>query len=115
MAHVAQRTFYYWLGRFRAGGYAALAQERSRAPHRTRIPPTAPATVQEVIAYRQAHAQAGYRRIAAELKKAHDWQAVISPTQVRRILLKPGWWRRRRPRRRPSLGPPAMRQSPGRR
>ncbi len=89
-AHVAKRTFYYWLGRFREGGYAALAQERSRAPHRTRIPPTPDATVQEVIAYRQAHPQAGYRRIAAELKKAHNWQAVISPTQVRRILLKAG-------------------------
>jgi transcriptional regulator of nitric oxide reductase len=46
--------------------------------------------VQEVIAYRTAHPQAGYRRIAAELRKAHDWQAVISPTQVRRILLAAG-------------------------
>lgn len=90
VAHVARRTFYYWLPRFRAGSYAALEQERSRAPHKTRIPPTAEETVQEVIAYRQAHSKAGYRRIAGELKKAHGWQAVISPTQVRRILLKAG-------------------------
>ncbi len=90
VAHVARRTFFYWQRRFRAGGYAALEQELSRAPHRTRIPPTPEATAQEVIAYRQAHPRHGYRRIAAELKKAHDWQAVISPTQVRRILLKAG-------------------------
>jgi transposase len=90
VARVARRTFYYWLGRFRAGGYASLAQEQSRAPHRTRIPATPAETVQEVTAYRQAHPQAGYRRIAAELKKAHQWQAVISPTQVRRILLRAG-------------------------
>jgi transposase len=90
VAHVARRTFFYWQRRFRAGGYAALEQELSRAPHKTRIPPTPEATVQEVIAYRQAHPGHGYRRIAAELKKAHEWQAVISPTQVRRILLKAG-------------------------
>jgi len=90
VAHMARRTFYYWLPRFREGGYGALEQERSRAPHHTRIPPTPEETVQEVIAYRQAHPKAGYRRIAAELKKAHGWQPVISPTQVRRILLKAG-------------------------
>lgn len=89
-ARVARRTFYYWLPRFRQGGYAALEQERSRAPHKTRIPPTPEKTVQEVIAYRQAHPKAGYRRIAGELKRAHNWQSVISPTQVRRILLKAG-------------------------
>jgi transposase len=90
VAHLGRRTFFYWLPRFRAGGYAALEQELSRAPHKTRIPPTPEETVQEVIAYRQAHPKAGYRRIAAELKRAHDWQPVISPTQVRRILLKAG-------------------------
>ena len=90
VAHMGRRTFFYWLPRFRAGGYAALEQERSRAPHKTRIPPTPEETVEEVIAYRQSHPTAGYRRIAAELKRAHDWQSVISPTQVRRILLKAG-------------------------
>jgi len=90
VAHMARRTFYYWLPRFREGGYAALEQERSRAPHKTRIPPTPEAIVQEVIAYRKAHPKAGYRRIAHELRRAHDWQPVISATQVRRILLKAG-------------------------
>ena len=43
-----------------------------------------------MIAYKQAHAEAGYRSIANGLKQAHGWQAVISPTQVRRILLRAG-------------------------
>jgi transposase len=90
VAHVGRRTFYYWLPRFREGSYAAIERERSRAPHKTRIPPTPAETVQEVIAYRQAHPKAGYRRIAAELRKAHDWQPVIGHTQVRHILIKAG-------------------------
>ncbi len=86
VAHVARRTFFYWQPRYREGGLAALEHELSRAPHKTRIPPTPETTVQEVIAYRRAHPEAGYRRIAAELKKAHGWQSVISPAQVKRIL-----------------------------
>ncbi len=89
-AHMARRTFYHWLPRFRAGGYAALVQTGSKAPHKTRIPPTRPETVAEVIAYKQAHPEAGYRSIANGLKQAHDWQAVISATQVRRILVLAG-------------------------
>ena len=89
-AHVGIRTFYYWLGRFRDGGYAALDTTRSRAPHRTRIAPTPQAIVEEVIAYKQAHPKAGYRSISDALRAAHDNQPTISPTQVRRILLKAG-------------------------
>lgn len=89
-AHVGVRTFYYWLGRFREGGYAALDTPRSRAPHRTRIPPTPRAIVEEVIAYKQEHPEAGYRSISDALRAAHDKQPTISPTQVRRILLKAG-------------------------
>ena len=90
VAHMARRTFYLWLPRFRAGGYAALAQTGSHAPHRTRIPPTPAGTVAEVIAYKQAHPAVGYRSIANGLKQAHNWQAVISATQVRRILQRAG-------------------------
>jgi hypothetical protein len=89
-AHMARRTFYVWLPRFRAGGYAALLQTLSKAPHTTRIPPTPAGTVAEVIAYKQAQPQAGYRSLANGLKQAHHWQAVISATQVRRILLRAG-------------------------
>lgn len=89
-ARVARRTFYYWLGRFREGGYAALETLRSRAPHHTRIPPTPQAIVDEVIAYKQQQAQAGYRSISHALRAAHANQPTVSPTQVRRILLKAG-------------------------
>ena len=103
VAHVARRTFFYWQRRYRAGGLAAVEHELSRAPHQTRLPPTPETTVQEVIAFRKAHPQAGYRRIAAELKKAHAWQAVISPSQVSRILHRAGLVAER-----PSAQPPSQ-------
>lgn len=89
-AHVGLGTFYYWRPRFKAGGYAALEQERSRAPHRTRIPPIEPEIVQEVVAYKQAHPEAGYRTVAQRIRQAHDWQPVIGPSKVRLILLDAG-------------------------
>jgi transposase len=89
-AHVGRGTFYYWRPRFEAGGYEALDQERSRAPHRTRIPPIGPQIVQEVIAYRQAHPEAGYRTVAQRIRQAHDWEPVIGPSKVRLILIEAG-------------------------
>ncbi len=32
-AHVGRRTFYYWKGRFEAGGYAAVEHYASRTAH----------------------------------------------------------------------------------
>lgn len=89
-AHVGLGTFCYWRARFEAGGYEALEQERSRAPHRTRIPPIAPEIVQEVKAYKRAHPEAGYRTVAQRVRQAHDWQPVIGPSKVRLILLEAG-------------------------
>jgi transposase len=89
-AHVGRGTYYYWRPRFEAGGYEALEQERSRAPHRTRIPPIAPEIVQEVIAYKRANPEAGYRTVAQRIRQAHDWEAVIGPSKVRLILLEAG-------------------------
>jgi transposase len=89
-AHVGRGTFYYWRPRFEAGGYAALEQERSRAPHRTRIPRTKPEIVQEVVSYKQDHPEAGYRTIAQRIRQVHDWQPVIGPSKVRLILLEAG-------------------------
>ena len=89
-AHVGRGTFYYWWPRYQAGGYEALEQELSRAPHRTRIPPIAEAIVEEVIAYKQAQPQAGYRSVANGIRQAHQYQPVIGPTKVRRILLAAG-------------------------
>jgi transposase len=90
VAHVGRRTFYYWLPRFREGGYEALEKERSRAPHRTRIPPLSKGIVEEIIVYKREHPQAGYRSIANALRKAHSWQAVVGPTKVRDVLIKAG-------------------------
>jgi hypothetical protein len=89
-AHVGRGTFYYWRPRYQAGGYEALEQELSRAPHRTRIPPIAEAIVEEVIAYKQAQPQAGYRSVANAIRQAHQWQPVIGPTKVRQILVAAG-------------------------
>ncbi len=89
-AHVGRGTFYYWLPRFVQDGYAALAEPKSTAPHRPRIPATPAALKQEVLAYRQEHPAAGYRTIAAAIRKAHDWQPVIGKSNVRDILIEAG-------------------------
>jgi len=87
VAHVGRGTYYYWRPRFAEGGYPALAQERSRAPYTFRIPPIAPAIIEEVKAAKRANPKAGYRTIANEIRKAHQWQPVIGPTKVREILI----------------------------
>jgi hypothetical protein len=89
-AQVGRGTFYYGWPRYQAGGYEALEKELSRAPHRTRIPPIVEAIVEEVIAYKQAQPEAGYRSVANAIRQAHQWQPVIGPTKVRQILLAAG-------------------------
>lgn len=89
-AHVCPATFYYWKPRFEAGGYAALekpASHAAKSPHKTlaRIE-------QQVIALGQEHPTWGKERIADELAKANNWQRVISPNTVRRILITAGHW-----------------------
>lgn len=90
IAHVGRGTFYHWLPRFRQDGYAALAEPKSSAPHTPRIPATSAAIKQEVLAYKREHPAASYRTIAYEMRKAHDWQPVIGPTNVRDVLLEAG-------------------------
>ena len=90
VAHVGRGTYYYWRGRFAEGGYSALAQERSRAPHTFRIPAIAPAIVEEVKAAKRADPKAGYDTIANAVRKAHGWKPVIGPTKVREILIEAG-------------------------
>ena len=64
-AHVCKSTFYNWKPRFEAGGYAALDEPHSHAPHR---PNQAPADVEsQVVEMRQEHPDWGKRRIADEL------------------------------------------------
>lgn len=67
-----------------------LEQELSRAPHRTRIPPIADTIVEEVISYKRSPPAAGYRSVANAIRQAHEWQPVIGPTKVRRVLLEAG-------------------------
>jgi hypothetical protein len=84
VAHVGQRTFYYWKPRFLAGGYAALEQFASPVAHH--LHRTAPAVVAEVIALRQEQPGWGKRRLAAELAKGQGWMPLVSPSTVQRIL-----------------------------
>ena len=89
-AHVCPATFYYWKPRFEAGGYAALEKAESHAP---KAPHKTSAEIeQQVITMRQEHPSWGKERIADELAKANNWQRVISPNTVRRILLATGHW-----------------------
>jgi transposase len=88
-AQVRKQTFYYWLPRFRAAGYAGLAA-RSRAPknpHRT-----AKHIEQRVIEMKQAHGAWGKQRITDEMSKENSWVPVVSPNTVRRILRDAGLW-----------------------
>jgi transposase len=89
-AHVGRRTFYYWKERFDAGGYAALEQYASRAPHHP--PRTAAPVEQQVIDVRTTHPDWGKRRIADELAKAQGWVPLVSPNTVKRILRDAGLW-----------------------
>lgn len=90
-AHVGYATFYYWRPRFEQGGYAALEEMRSHAPHT--FPNQLPASIrEEVMAAKREHPEWGRQRIADELRKAHGWQPVISASEVRRTLIDAGIW-----------------------
>jgi transposase len=89
-AHVCPATFYYWKPRFEAGGYAALEKAASHAPNAPHK--TSAEIEQQVIALRQEHPSWGKERIADELAKANNWERVISPNTVRRILVAAGDW-----------------------
>jgi transposase InsO family protein len=85
-AHVGRGTYYYWRDRYRADGQAGLAQERSRAPKRTRIAPVGDEVQAEVLAYYRAHPnERGYRTIANRLRQQHG-QAVMGQNKVGEII-----------------------------
>lgn len=89
-AHVGRGTFYYWKPRFDEQGYAGLEEFASRAP-KTRHQ-TAPDVEEQVIDLRREHPGWGKKRIADELAKGHNWEPVVSPNTVRRILVAAGMW-----------------------
>jgi len=90
-AHVSLAMFYNWRKRFEAGGYAALEECRSHTAHsfHNQLPAS---ILDEVVAARREHPDWGKRRIADELAKAHGWHAVVSASEVRRILIDAGLW-----------------------
>jgi transposase len=99
LAHVGERTFYYWKPRFVAEGYAGLEQFASHAPRQPhRTPPPVEA---QVIALRQQEPTWGKQRLADELAKAQGWVPLVSPNTVKRILRDAGLW--------PEPAPPAKR------
>ena len=89
-AHVGQRTFYNWKGRFETAGYAGLAAFRShapKAPHRI-----APEIEAQVQALRAQQPSWGKQRLADALAKGNNWVPLVSPNTVRRILQDAGLW-----------------------
>ena len=89
-ARVSEGTFYKWKPRFALGGYAALEEAGSHAPH---APQRISAEVaEEVVRMRQASPEWGKQRIADELAKANHWVPVVSVNTVRRILRDAGLW-----------------------
>lgn len=90
-AHVGVGTFSYWRKRFAEGGYAALEQPRSHRPH-TFARQLPESVRQEVLAAKREHPEWGKQRLADELRKAHGWQPVVSPSEVRRMLIAAGLW-----------------------
>ena len=89
-AHVCQSTFYNWKPRFAAGGYAALAETSSHAPHQPRQ--TAPAVAALAVEMRRENPDWGKRRLADELAKDNNWVPLVSPNTVKRILEDAGLW-----------------------
>ena len=89
-AHVGRTTFYYWKNRFDEDGYTGLEEFASRAPKNPCR--TAPEIEKKVIALQVGHPRWGKKRIADELAKGNNWEALVSHNTVKRILKEAGLW-----------------------
>lgn len=102
-AHVGVGTFYYWKPRYDAEGYAGIETYQPKGPEKG-FGRTSAEIEQKVIELRDLHAEWGKQRIAAEVAKANNWVALVSPNTVRRILEEAGLWKpdEMRPKKAPS-------------
>jgi hypothetical protein len=82
---MATRTFWYWMARADAEGEEALDSYKSRARH-SHPNQIAPEIVAETYALHKVHPKWGKRRLADEVRKAHDWKPVIGATKVGELL-----------------------------
>ena len=90
-AHVGVSTFYKWKRRFEAGGYEALRETRSHAPHQPRQ--IVAGVAEQVVEVKQANPKWGKRRIADEMSRLNNWVPLVSHNTVKRILEDAGLWR----------------------
>lgn len=86
---ISRSTFYYWLPRFQAGGFAALAEVRSRAPKNPRR--IKPELEQSILAIKDEHPSWGKARISNAIKQQHP-ASTMSPNTVRRVLIEANLW-----------------------
>jgi len=88
LAKVVTGTFYYWKNRFEKEGYSGLKKTKSNAPliHFCISKEIAEA----IVELRKSNPLYGKVRIANELSKNNQWQSVVSPSSVLRILHKEG-------------------------
>jgi len=89
-SHTGIGTFYYWKPRFDAEGYTGLEEFASRAPKTPQR--TLPEVANQVTAMRREHPKWGKQRIADELAKDNNWEPVVCPNTVKRILQDAGLW-----------------------
>jgi len=90
VAHVGRGTFYYWKSRFDVGSYPALVEFADHAPHTHAH--IADELAQQVLSLRQHHPSWGKRRISDEVAKGNNWEPLVSPNTVKRILSDAGLW-----------------------
>ena len=83
-AHVGQSTFYNWKLRFETGGYEALDEPVSHAPHHPNV--VSPEIKEQVIELRRMQPEWGKRRSAEELAKGNNWVPLVSPVWVASVF-----------------------------
>jgi transposase len=92
-AKVSRGTFYRWYPRYEEGGWEALKECKSSAPH-THSNAKPLEIVEQVLELNEEHPDWGRQRIANQINKEHNWEKVIGASAVRDILVREGRWPR---------------------